>query len=321
MASYVWATPSWYHNIKNEKPNFYMGYGDGVTESEAKQNALNDIASQIFTKIDNEIVQNKKSSNDGYEKNIEIKSSQKTKTNLSDFEVLKVEFEDGKYFVSLAYENISNIARFARKVEKLGEVKAPLPNLSIISESLLAKNIYEALGQRIDFEVIRENKAWFLRHKNAMQYIDNNQFSKLFGTILNDKLSINTNKKDNILYDGDEFLFQINSTDDGFVSIVSIYEDGTVATLIKNIKIKKDKIMKLPDDKSQSIPIAGVLEKGKETFDMYILIWSDKKLIFDRFSEANNENMEDERYKNFGEFVEFLKDKRYTALKVVTKPR
>ena len=96
----------------------------------------------------------------------------------------------GKYFVCLAYENISNVARFVKKIERLGEVKTSLPKsigtdtlvsdkvVGIIAESVLAQNIYEALGRTIDFDVIRENKAWFLRYKNAMQHIDDSEFQK-----------------------------------------------------------------------------------------------------------------------------------------------
>lgn len=322
MSSYLLSAPIWYYNLPNEKSNFYLGYGEGTAESEAKQNALSDVASQIFTKIDNEVVQNKKSSNGGYEKNIEIKSSQKTKANLSDFEVLKVEFKDEKYFVGLAYENISNVARFVRKVEKIeNNISSIKTKTSFLSESALSKSIYEALGKQIDFEVIRENNAWFLRYKNATQYIDNNEFSKLFSTISNEKISINTNKKNNILYDGDEFLFQVKSSDDGFVTILSVYEDGTVSSLLKNIKIKKDNIVSLPDEKSEATPVAGILEDGKETFDMYVIIWQEKKQNFDRFVDAKEETITDERHKNFGELIGFLKDKRYATLKVLTKPR
>jgi len=44
-------------------------------------------------------------------------------------------------------------------------------------------------------------------------------------------------------------------------------------------------------------------------------------LIFDRFATADEELIEYERYKNFGQLQRFLKDKKYTTLKVVTKPR
>jgi hypothetical protein len=123
------------------------------------------------------------------------------------------------------------------------------------------------------------------------------------------------------LYDGEEFVFKVQSSEDGFITIVSVYEDGTVSTLLKNIPIKKEKPTTFPDDKSESIPVAGILEVGQDTFDMYVALWSSKKENFERFADASEEAIEDEKYKNFGELIEFLQTKRYTTLKVITKPR
>lgn len=192
---------------------------------------------------------------------------------------------------------------------------------NLLSENILGSNIFQVLGTKIDFELVRQNKAWFLSYDDVTQYIDSNDFSKLFGTIQNDKLSVSINKNNNTLYDGDEFLFNVKSVDDGFVIIFSVYEDGTVATLLKNIKIQKDKATLLPDEKYRSIPVASILEQGCLTFDMYVLVWSDKKLSLDRFADASNETIEDEKYKNLGELSEFVKSKRFTTIKIVTKPR
>jgi hypothetical protein len=43
--------------------------------------------------------------------------------------------------------------------------------------------------------------------------------------------------------------------------------------------------------------------------------------MLELFGDASDEHIEDERHKNFGELVEFLNDKNYTTLRVVTRPR
>lgn len=321
VANLLFATPSWYHNLQNSKANFYFGFGSGQSESEARQNALTDISGQIFTKIDSQTIQNKKSSNGEYKNDIEIKSSQKTNANLSDYSVIKLEYDEGQYFVAVEYENISNISRFAKKIKLLPNEGNNTVQNSFLQNSSLGKSLYGELGREIDFEVVRENKAWSLRYKNASQHIDENDFAKLFSSIPNENLELHTNKKNDILYDGDKFHFQVKSKDDGFVSILTVYEDGTVSSLIKNIAIKKDTQTIVPDEKYSSEPTAGLIETGKETFDMYVVVWSKAKILFDRFVDGATENIEDEKYKNFGELIEFLKDKRYGTLKVVTKPR
>jgi hypothetical protein len=195
-----------------------------------------------------------------------------------------------------------------------------------VSDNLLQKSSYASqlrtiFGKNIDLKILRKDSTWFLRYKNALQHITRSEFSHLFLSSDNEKLLINTNKRNNILYDGNEFSFQVKSKENGYVSIVTVYEDGTVATLIKNTPIKKEMITTLPDEKYGSVPVAGLLEKGKETYDMYILIWSPKKLMFDQFGDASDEHIEDERYKNFEDIIEFLNGKTYTTLKVVTRPR
>ena len=53
---------------------------------------------------------------------------------------------------------------------------------------------------------------------------------------------------------------------------------------------------------------------------MYVVIYSDKKLIFNRFAVASDDIIDDERYKNFDELIESLDGKEYATLKVITKP-
>ena len=66
-----------------------------------------------------------------------------------------------------------------------------------------------------------------------------------------------------------------------------------------------------PDKDFESIPQARLLQKDVETYDMYIFIVSDKKLILDSFATAGDELIRDDRYKNFDQLLEFLDDKEY----------
>ena len=118
-----------------------------------------------------------------------------------------------------------------------------------------------------------------------------------------------------------KFFFKVKSTKKGFVSILSIYEDGTVSTLVRNIPINKNKLENIPDEEYESIPEAGLMQRGIETYDLYVAVYSDEKLHFDSFAYADEKLIDEEKYKNFDELIEFLNDKTYSTLKVVTKPR
>ena len=323
FAIFAFGAPSWYHAAFDVKPNHYVGFGEGESEAEAKQNALNDIASQMNTKIDSEVIQNKKQTDGSFSKNIEFKSIQKIKATLSDYDVQKFEKQNGRYFFKIEYENISNIDRLIKKLSIVLDANATSAKdkkSNFLQRSSIAKKINEHFAKDIALQIQRQNNAWNLKSNGITQIINDDEFSKFFVTIADENLSIATSKKDNVLYDGDEFWYKINSKNSGFASVVSVYEDGTVCTLIKNHKIKSG-VNILPDDKHGSIPTAGLLVAGSETFEMVFVILSDKKLMFDNFADSSVETNNQEKYKNFGEFVEFLNDKKFATAKVITKPR
>ena len=302
LPSYVFATPNWYYNINSNKPNTYIGFGSANSEQEAKQIALEDISSQISVQIDSKTTRTKKIIAGDYQKNIEQKSTQKTKANLSDFKLLKIDLEDGTYYVAIEYENIPSIDKFKAKLKKAG-YKVQFTNY--------IKN----------FELSRKDKRWYIKYKDIMQLLDTRDFEKFFSTIQNKNLQFQTNKINNILYNGDEFYFKVKSSKKGYITIFDVYEDGTVIVLYKNVKIKANKLTNIPNENFEQIPVAGLLEEGKDAIDLQIALYSDKKLILDNFAMASDEIENDERYKNFDELLKFLNSKIFSSFKMVTKHR
>lgn len=320
----LFSQPLWYHTQNETKPNHYLGFGEGASEAEAKQNALNDIASQISVKIENELIQNKTHSNGGFEKNIQMKSIQKTSANLSDYKVLDFAQERGRFYFKIGYENISNIDKLARKLRNKKDENvtlAPPKSQKFLQQSLMAKSLKEAVGTEVELQIFRRNNAWSLVSNNFVHNISDEEFASFFYAVSNPQISVRTNKKDNILYDGDEFHFLVESSEDGFASIASVYEDGTVVILLKNSKIAKNVLTKLPQKEDVLEPVAGLLHPKQDTFEMQFVIFSDKKLQFDNFADAYIDTTNQEKYKNFGDFLRFLDDKKYASIKVITKAR
>ena len=285
----------------------YTGQGNGSTQSEAKQNALKDISEQISVSIDTETKQDKKLIDGKYSKDIVISTSQSSNTNIVGYELISMNFKDGIYTTKLQYENIPSLDKFAKKVP--------------YSKKDILKSIKKDFGYSLGMELIRKDKKWYIKYKDDMQILDNKDFARFFKTTPNENLIINTNKRNNILYEDDEFYFELTSSKKGYISILTVYEDGTVSVMMKNIKVEANTKENLPDKDFEAIPQAGLLEKGKDTFDMYVAVLSPKKLILDQFAVADGEQVEDERYKNFDQLIEFLNDKKYITLKVVTKHR
>jgi len=316
-----YATPSWYHNLYAKKTNTYYGFGSADSETKAKQLALSDIASQISvhisssTKLSMKIIDGKESSLDRFT------TKQNSQATLSDYKLLKSEFNNAKYYVALSYENIPSFNKFVSKVKQMKIKTQETKQNSYLSQTLIAKKLKKALGEDIAFKLIRKDKQWYIKYSDVVQVLDKKDFARFFTSSLHVGLEINTNKKNNILYDGMKFFFKIKSKKSGYVSIISVYEDGTVSTLVRNIAVKKNRLENIPDKDFETIPEAGLIYKGIETFDLYVLIYSAEKLRFDSFAYADSELISEEKYKNFDELIEFMDDKEYSTLKVVTKPR
>ncbi|NOR58848.1 MAG: hypothetical protein GQ474_10040 [Sulfurimonas sp.] len=315
------ANPMWYHNVQKTKANSYVGYGSGVDEAHAKQEAFNDITSQISVNINTSFSQKQKMKDGEFKSSEEFSSAQKSNATLYDYELLKSEFYDGKYFVALQYENIPSVDKFINKLKKSNiKLKNEKQN-SYLKNTTMAKKLKKALKKDIAFSLVRKDVKWFVKYKNILQILDKKDFAKFFSTVDNKLMSINTNKRKNILYNEDKFFFKVKSAKKAYASILTVYEDGTVSTLVRNVPLKKGKLENIPDKDFETIPEAGLMQRGIETYDLYVLLLSSKKIHLDSFAQADEELIEEEKYKNFDELIEFIDTKEYATLKVVTKPR
>ena len=293
---FLFGMPKWYYNIESNNSDIIIGYGSGKSEKEAKNNALNDIVSQIAVTIKNEIQKTQSLNNNNYNKNIKINSYQKSIATLYGYKVIKLEYENKRFFVAIEYENIPSIDKFAKKTK--------------LKKDFIIKAIKRDFGLKEGIELVRKDKKWFIKYKDIMQILDKRDFERFFATIPNNTLSIYINKN-NILHYNQSFKIKIKSTKKGYITIFDIYDNGTVAILAKNIPIKNS--ITFPNEEYD------LVADNKDTIDLYVVIRSNKKLILDDFAMADEEFITDERYKNFDELLRFIKDKTFTSLRVVTK--
>lgn len=314
------ASPSWYGALQKENHSSYIGYGSAQSEAQAKQEALNDIASQISVNIESSLSQNIKEVDGKVSRVSEDAMKQSAQATLGDYTLLKSDFDDGNYFVALSYENIPSLDKFVRKVKLKGALDVALGS-GYLKNTQIARELNTALKQELDFALLRKDAKWFIKHEEILQVLDKKDFAKFFVSVPHAKLSIDTSKNNNILHDGDTFYFKVKSQEKGYASILSVYEDGTVSTLVRNIPVKKETKENIPAQDFDTMPEASLMQKGVETYDLYVVVYSDKKLLFDNFAYADSELINEEKYKNFDELITFLEDKTYATLKVVTKPR
>jgi hypothetical protein len=286
----------------------YYGEGSGNSYAEAKRKALEDIASQISVVIDSKIEETQSAENNKYKKNFKVHSIQKVKVNLEDYEIVEKRRENNKFFVKIKYDNIPSLDKFASKTPY---TKQQIKNF-----------IKKDFGKSLGLELVRKDKKWYIKYKDILQKLDKKDFYLFFKTTNRKDLKISLyNNRRNILHNGDEFSFLIKSAKSGYITIFDVYEDGTVSILAKNLKIDKKTKLIFPDENFDSVLEASLLKNQKETFDMYVVLFTKKKRNFDEFISAYDDVVDEELYKNFDELINLIYNKTYATIKVIIRPR
>ena len=314
----LFGQPDWYYSIAPSS-NTYIGYGQGQSEAKAKEDALNSIASQISTQTENSFKKKTEVNNDSLNKSMQEIRSQKSAAKLSDYKILKQQKIENTFYVAISYENLPSLQKFAKKV--IMTLPENEVQNSYIKNTFFAKKLKDIVGKNVAFDLRRKDRLWYVGYGSIMQVLDDEDFSDFFKTIHTKNVDFMTDTGREVLYEGDQFYFKTKSNKDGFISIISVYEDGTVATLVKNIKVKAGELTNIPDKDFESVLEAGLITPRVETYDLYIALWSDEKVSLDMFARADENLIEDERYKNFHELITYLNDKEFSSLKIVTKPR
>jgi len=296
--SFLFAMPKWFYHLQNGKANYYIGYGIGDTLKEAKINALNDISSQIETKIKSVF----KSDINNYNKNVSQNIKTSTMANITDYKVLKIDQENNKYYIAIGYENIPNIDKFIQKLPKNPKISTN----KFLNATYLGEYIKQKVGKYVAFDIFYKDSKWYISYDNIIQILDKEWFKKLFITYGN---RLKTNNKYNLFNSGDIIKIYYNAKSDGYVTLFDVDSNGGVYILI-NQKVKKG----WNELKNAEFNLEAYTDK-KEDFEMYVVIFGKIPQNFSQFSLALNPNDNHD----FGILLRILNKYDFNTLKIITK--
>jgi len=311
------APPVWFGTLKPKQSYEIIGYGEAGTAEEAKKRAYDDIAGAIATKVESEFSSVSHVSSGTLQKSVDKKISQSASARLSGVKLLKSEQIEGRYYTAYIYENLPFAQKLIKKLPLLAENHK---QNSYLKATPLVKMLNKLTPHTHNLKLNRKDGLWYFGAGENIELLDKKSFEMLFGSVTNSDIEMECSRKE-YLMDGEEFYFTIKSTDSGYISLIAVYENGIVAVLDKNVKVDKQKAVQIPKKEDDYLFEAGLSKEETETFDLYVTIWSKKPLFLDQFAAADEELIENERYKNFDQLIEFLDDKRFSALKMTTKPR
>lgn len=307
-------TPMWFSAMEYKStPTSLIGYGEAQELNSAIQNAKSDIAGQIKTNISSTLIQNKNLKNDAYSREVIQNQKASTQASLSDTRIIKQEKVSDTWYVAIEYQNLSTVQKFIKKLPSLEHNET---QNSYLAKTPLFGELRENLAKSINASLMRKDAAWHLTYKNVSQILDDRSFEDLFSSVSNPHLRLNLNQSSPQLQNGKSFSFLATSDASGYLSLLDVYEDGSVSTLVANLVISKEKTALIPDN---TVFEASTLNPEEDSFDLFVAIYSPKPLNLDQF-KIGNENLENsEQSKSFDKLIRFLEGKTYTSLKIITR--
>jgi len=310
-------TPIWFSSMSFPATHTKLiGYGEEKNLSLAIQNAKSDISGQIKTQISSSMTQKNTLKNETYNHESVQNQQSITQATMTDITILKQEKIGDTWYVAVEFENIPPLQKF---INKLPMNLTDEPQSSYLAKTELFDELHKSLGKTIATTLVRKDGAWNLGYKNILQPMDDRSFEDLFTTITDQNVSFTLNKKIPLLYNGEKFSFTLSSSNDGFISLLDVFEDGSVAVLSSNIPTSKNSPVIVPNLKDKNDFEAATLVEGKDSFDLFVAIYSDKPLNLDRFIIADANLQNSENAKSFDKLIGFLNGKRFSTLKITTK--
>ena len=204
------ADPQWYANQTLPIINRYdvIGYGRGSTIKEAEANAKEDIAQSLMSKVDSTFVSVATDDSAAHESQLKITST----LDLQNVQTIKQEQRDGTFFVALIFENLDLAYRVKTTI---GDVKCSRENVNTyMKQTSLFKKISASVGCALDLKLDRRNGAWYLKYKEYLFLLNDDEYEELYITVPNDNFEFISSK--NIFKNGDSFYFTFNVKEEGY---------------------------------------------------------------------------------------------------------
>ena len=273
--------PSWYGSLPNANPYVIIGYGEGKSFEEAKINAKNDIAKTIASQINSSFEIQTSLKNGDVNHKAQENISETTQLSLFDVKIIEKAVIAGDFFVALSYENLPLSSKL---VQVGGKALCGEPHPYLLQTPIF-KNISRELNCSVGAQVTRDNNQWYLGHNQYRSIIKRSDLHELM--IETSKKGLHVRASRSEVKENESYSLQIDGIQNhGYLSLFDLYDDGRVVVVEKNIdlsKLHKNAVI-YPDDFKKDLELSGgVLEAGKDTLDLYVVLISDEPLKLSSF--------------------------------------
>jgi hypothetical protein len=308
------ATPDWFQDRSLIADKTFIGYGEDANLQNAVTLARADISNQLQTKVNSNISITQADHN-GVISSDSVQQNDSTSASvLEESQIIKQSYQDGRWFVAVQYQELTQINRFVKKVEaSKGSENITEHQNQYFVHTYLGMELNKKLG-KMDIGLQRQAGEWYLNYKDIYQKIDINipDLFITFSTTEANRLDIEKSSRfERIINDGEPVHFHPVSKK-RYWSLFAMSPEGEVYVIEDNMPIN----MK-----------PGNFNFRKKTGDterptMFVAVFSNSRIDNSYFRLMNGYESLD-TYKNdkvrFNKFIEFLDDKEYVTKKMIIK--
>ncbi len=299
----AFGTPTWLFNLEHAKSDI-VGYGVDKSLKKAKQSAMTDITQSISVSVESNVDISSRDFNGKGSTNSSVDSHTSSKALLSGVRFIKVEQENGLWYVAAKYDNSPIEIKFRKSLS--GTIVSEKQN-RYLKSTPLGKSINFELKHNLNYELTRKNNLWQLKYKDILIPLNQKNFYKLFSNQKTKNITIEANQK--IYKEYDEMFFKLKQRKSGYVSILYVEHNGKVGVLLANYKSKKSFLY--PDAKNEDIfKIANPY--GKTIRELYVALFSQKRINLYEFEGVSNKLLDDSNY-GFEKLIPLLQKYDYST--------
>lgn len=221
----------------------YFGYGVGSTLAEAEAVAKNDIATTLNSQVRSSVMQSVSTNN----KEVQALSASKmlltTDITLSNAMKVKAERVGNKYYVIYSYLNIP----LSQKIKNAfsDTTKCGVNSHPYLSNTPLFKEIETKLACLPELSIAQRHNQFYLNFEQNSFPLSAGDEMRLFTTVKSAALELQLSR--NVINSGQYYHINITPIDSGYLSLVQLYDDGTVQLLVGNMSVPKRQAFTYPN--------------------------------------------------------------------------
>ena len=290
-------SPKWFSskNLKHTK-NEVIGYAKAKELNLAKQSAKRDIAEMLQVDVTSILDIEIKSSSDEYNRRSNSKINTSTTVRLNNLKVIKQEKVDNRWFVAIAYDNLSLLQKIMNSINP----KRENFNHPYLKHTTLFKALKEQFGFYPKAKIYAQNGQYYIAIDNQQFLISQQEFIELFSNQEHQNIKIKLKDR---LKNSELYFIDTQFKEFGFASLFLVYEKGMVVNMFKNIELV-DATFTYPNKKEYDGLRAKIEDEDKQSRDMFVALLCKKKEDIGLFTQVST-SLEEDSFR-FGQLVDLM---------------